>query len=106
MTSEIKGSQLLRLHYLHPELSTENKPSQDVFPRDFRVAVSFPGCSLRRGRNRICFGKYALTDFEIFSHLLARNPNLNHALNAPPRQHVIGISLGIGADALFKPLFL
>ena len=106
MTSEIKGSQLLRLHYLRPKLSTENKPAQDVFPCDFRVAVSFPGCSLRRGRNRICFGKNEITDFEMFSHLVARNSNLNHSLNAPPRQHVIVISLGIGADALFELLFL
>lgn len=107
MTHEIKGSHLPPFqYYLRLKLCTKHKPAQDVFPCDFRVVVSLPGCSLRRGRNRICFGKYALTSFEMFSHLVARNPELNHALNVPLREHVIVISLGIGADALFKPLFL
>ena len=107
MTHEIKGSHLPPFqYYLRPKLCTKHNPAQDVFPCDFRVVVSLPGCSLRRGRNRICFGKYALTSFEMFSHLVARNPELNHALNVPLREHVIVISLGIGADALFKPLFL
>lgn len=54
------------------------------------------------------------TEFALVSRHLLRDvsssvsakPELNHALNVPPREHVIVISLGIGADALFKPLFL